>query len=75
MTNIVNYLLQHLTTNGKIDWEKIYPNIDLAETLSCVKGEMIKKQEKEKVSLDGGVIDYKNIEFADVKDLLWWYDL
>ena len=59
----------------KIDWEKIYPNIDLAETLSCVKGEMIKKQEKEKVSLDGGVIDYKNIEFADVKDLLWWYDL
>ena len=58
-----------------IDYEKIYPNIDLAETLSCVKGEMIKKQEKEKVSLDGGVIDYKNIEFADVKDLLWWYDL
>ena len=67
--------LDYNNNRYKIDWEKIYPNIDLAETLSCVKGEMIKKQEKEKVSLDGGVIDYKSIEFADVKDLLWWYDV
>jgi hypothetical protein len=58
-----------------IDYEKIYPNIDLAETLSCVKGEMIKKQEEEKVSFDSEVIDYKEIEFDDVKDLLWWYEV
>ena len=58
-----------------IDYKNIYPNIDLAETLSCVRGEMIKKQEKAKVTFDSGEIDYKEIEFNDVKDLLWWYEV
>jgi hypothetical protein len=52
--------------------KKIYKNIDLAETLSCLNGKMITKQEKDKVIFEEKEINLKKIKFNDIKDLIWW---
>ncbi|MFQ6071240.1 MAG: DNA methyltransferase, partial [Methanosarcinales archaeon] len=57
----------------KIDFSKIYPNIDLAETLSNLTGKAIKKIEKNAVVLEGGKkIEFDNIDFNLIKPLIWW---
>ena len=57
----------------KINFEEIYPNIDLAETLSNLTGKWIKKIEKNAVIFeDGGKIDFDNIDFNLIKPLIWW---
>ncbi|MEM3431670.1 MAG: site-specific DNA-methyltransferase, partial [Candidatus Micrarchaeia archaeon] len=61
----------------KIDFDKIYPNIDIAETLSFIKGMWIKKIGKDHVLLkdyNGNEvrIDYNNIDFKTIKPLIWW---
>ncbi|MDR3244465.1 MAG: site-specific DNA-methyltransferase [Elusimicrobiota bacterium] len=75
-----------LSVNGEtidIDFDKLYPNIDFAETISCIRGLPIKKITKTGVLLDGEneerKTDYKNmtanekIEFIKLlKPLLWW---
>jgi len=57
----------------KINFEEIYPNIDLAETLSNLTGKWIKKIEKNAVIFeDGSRIDSDNIDFNLIKPLIWW---
>lgn len=77
-----------LEVNGdrlEIDFDKLYPNIDFAETISNLLGLPIKKITKTSVILRDGEIekeiktDYKNmtnkekLEFIRLlKPLLWW---
>jgi len=57
----------------KINFDEIYPNIDLAETLSNLTGKWIKKIEKNTVIFeDGSRIDFDNIDFKVIKPLIWW---
>ncbi|MEM3277322.1 MAG: site-specific DNA-methyltransferase [Metallosphaera sp.] len=55
----------------------IYPSVDIAESLSLVKGMWIKRIGKDYVILkdDNGnevKIDYNNIDFKTIKPLIWW---
>ena len=53
--------------------EEIHQKIDVAETLSCVKAKMIKKLEQNKVIFeDGKEINFNQIDFNDIKSLIWW---
>jgi len=57
----------------KIDLNKLYPNIDIAETLSNLTGKWIKKINSEDVEFtDGSKINTKNIDYKDIKPLIWW---
>ncbi|MCD6214806.1 MAG: site-specific DNA-methyltransferase, partial [Candidatus Desulfofervidus sp.] len=57
----------------KINFEEIYPNIDLAETLSNLTGKWIKKIEKNVVIFEDGIkIDFDDIDFNLIKPLIWW---
>ena len=57
----------------KINFEEIYPNIDLAETLSNLTGKAIKKIEKNVVIFEDGIkIDFDDIDFNLIKPLIWW---
>jgi adenine-specific DNA-methyltransferase len=61
--------------NGKIkiDLNKLYPNIDIAETLSNLTGKWIKRVEKDQVEFeDGGKIDIKDLDYKLIKPLIWW---
>jgi adenine specific DNA methylase Mod len=57
----------------KVDLSKLYPDIDIAETLSNLKGKWIKKITKEEVELeDGEKTDLGNLDYKDIKHLIWW---
>ena len=57
----------------RIDFSKLYPNIDLAETLSNLLGKPIRKIEKYAVELEGGKrIEFEDINFRMVKPFIWW---
>ncbi|MCL5793454.1 MAG: site-specific DNA-methyltransferase [Candidatus Thermoplasmatota archaeon] len=57
----------------KIKFDEIYPNIDLAETLSNLKGKFIKRIERDSVVFeDGEKISFKDIDFQTIKPLIWW---
>jgi len=69
----------------KVDLNKIYPNIDIAETLSNLTGKWIKKISDGEVEFeDGTKIDNKNFEYVKypngetepfyklIKPLIWW---
>jgi len=57
----------------EIDLTNIYPSVDIAETLSNMKGKKIKQIDKEKVVFqDGETVDFNKIAFEDVKPLIWW---
>ena len=61
--------------NNKIsvDFSKLYPDIDLAETLSCVKGKFIKSQTAESVTFtDGETVKFDELDYRDVLPLIWW---
>jgi hypothetical protein len=54
---------------------KIYPEkqIDIAETLSNLKGKWIKRISENEVELEGGEkIDIKNLDYRSIKNLIWW---
>jgi hypothetical protein len=56
-----------------VDFSKLYDNVDIAETLSCITGENITKVGKDFVVLDKtGKIDYKDIPFKMIKRLVVW---
>jgi adenine specific DNA methylase Mod len=56
-----------------IDFSKIYPGIDLTETLSNLTGKAIKKATKEYVVFDDGEkIEFDNLDFNLIKPLIWW---
>lgn len=53
--------------------DRLYPDIDLAETLSCVTGKPIKRITAEAVEFrDGTRADLVNPEWELVKPLIWW---
>jgi hypothetical protein len=59
----------------KVDLTKIYPEkqIDIAETLSNLKGKWIKRISENEVEFeDGEKIDIKNLDYRSIKNLIWW---
>ena len=57
----------------KVDLAKLYPNIDIAETLSNLTGKWIKKVRGEEVELeDGTKINIKDLDYKLIKPLIWW---
>lgn len=56
-----------------VDFAKLYPEIDWAETLSCVKGKFIKTITADSVTFaDGETIKFNKIDYRDVLPLVWW---
>jgi hypothetical protein len=57
----------------RVDLNKIYPNIDIAETLSNITGKWIKKIEEGEVEFkDGSKINIKDLDYKLIKPLIWW---
>ena len=71
-------MLQTLEVNYKknkvdVDLNKIYPAIDIAETLSNLSGKWIKKISQDSVEFeDGEVIKLKDLDYRLIKPLIWW---
>jgi adenine-specific DNA-methyltransferase len=65
----------------KVDLSKLYPNIDVAETISNLTGKWIKKitplaplQEGnyEVEFEDGSLVNTKDLDYKLIKPLIWW---
>jgi len=65
----------------RVDLSKLYPNIDLAETLSCLTGKWIRRIHPSKSDPtkpgtvefeDGTTVDLVNPPWELVKPLVWW---
>jgi adenine specific DNA methylase Mod len=57
----------------KVDLSKLYDNIDIAETLSNLKGKWIKRIGKNFVEFeDGERVDTSNLDYREIKPLIWW---
>jgi len=57
----------------KVDLTKLYPNIDIAETLSNLTGKWIKKISDTEVEFeDGTKINIKDLDYKFIKPLIWW---
>jgi len=63
----------------KVDLNKLYPNIDIAETLSNLTGKWIKKikedEDKSATVLefeDGSKVNMKDLDYKLIKPLIWW---
>ncbi len=57
----------------KIDVTKLYPDVDIAESLSNLLGKKIAKLTKTQVTFtDNETIDLTNLELATIKPLIWW---
>ncbi len=56
-----------------VDFLKLYPNIDIPETLSNLLGRWIKKITSDFVEFeDGERIELKNLDYKLIKLLIWW---
>jgi len=57
----------------KVDLAKLYPNIDISETLSNLLGKWLKKITPEYVEFeDGEKINTKELDYKLIKPLIWW---
>jgi adenine specific DNA methylase Mod len=66
----------------KVDLSKIYSNIDIAETISNLKGKWIKRITENEVELadydeEGKAkyiekVDLENLDYKEIKKLIWW---
>ena len=57
----------------KVDLDKLYPNIDIAETLSNLTGKWIKKISEGEVEFeDGTKVNTKDLDYRLIKPLIWW---
>jgi hypothetical protein len=57
----------------KVDLNKLYNGIDIAETLSNLTGKWIKRITADSVEFDDGeVVDTKNLDWKRIKPLIWW---
>lgn len=57
----------------KVDLSKLYPNIDIAETLSNLTGKWIKKIRDGEVEFEEGTkINTKDLDYRLIKPLIWW---
>jgi adenine-specific DNA-methyltransferase len=67
--------LDYENNKVKVDLIKIYPEkqIDIAETLSNLKGKWIKRISEDEVEFeDGEKLDVKNLDYRSIKNLIWW---
>ena len=56
-----------------VDLSKLYPNIDIAETLSNLTGKWIKAIKEGEVEFaDGSIINTANLDYKLIKPLIWW---
>jgi hypothetical protein len=56
-----------------VDITKLYPNIDIAETLSDFTGKWIKRVSGAEVEFeDGTKINTKDLDYKFIKPLIWW---
>ena len=62
--------------NAKVVFEKLYPDVDIAETLSNLSGKHIKQLFEDKVVFeDGSEVIYDEMTFEKypwIKPLIWW---
>jgi len=57
----------------KVDLSKLYPNIDITETLSNLTGKWIKRISDDEVEFeDGTKINTKDLDYKLIKPLIWW---
>lgn len=57
----------------QVDLSKLYDNIDIAETLSNLRGKWIKRITPHYVEFeDGERVDFKNLDYRLIKPLIWW---
>jgi len=57
----------------KVDLNKLYPNIDIAETLSNLTGKWIRKIKEDEVEFeDGSKVNIKDLDYKLIKPLIWW---
>ena len=57
----------------KVDLSKLYPDIDIAETLSNLTGKWIKAIKDNEVEFsDGSKIDTSDLDYKLIKPLIWW---
>ncbi len=57
----------------KVDLTKLYPNIDIPETLSNLMGKDIKAIKEDEVEFtDGTSINTKDLDYNLIKPLIWW---
>jgi len=57
----------------KVGLNKLYPDIDIAETLSNLTGKWIKKINDNEVEFeDGTKINTKDLDYKLIKPLVWW---
>jgi adenine-specific DNA-methyltransferase len=67
--------LDYENNKVKVDLTKIYPEkqIDIAETLSNLKGKWIKRINKDEVEFeDGEKVNIQNLDYRSIKNLIWW---
>lgn len=57
----------------KVDLAKLYENIDIAETLSNIRGKWVKRIAPDSLEFeDGEKVDIKNLDYRLIKPLIWW---
>lgn len=68
--------IDYKSENAKIVFEKLYPDVDIAETLSNLSGKHIKQVFEDKVVfVDGTEVIYNEMTFEKypwIKPLIWW---
>jgi adenine specific DNA methylase Mod len=65
--------IDYKSNKVKMDLEKLHPNVDIAETLSNLKGKWIKKFNEDEVEFEEREkVDLKNLDYKDIKKLIWW---
>jgi len=57
----------------KVDLSKLYPSIDIAETLSNLTGKWIERVGADEVEFeDRTKINIKDLDYKLIKPLIWW---
>ncbi|MFP3256991.1 MAG: site-specific DNA-methyltransferase [Candidatus Nanopusillus acidilobi] len=65
--------IDHKNRKVKVCLNKLYPNIDIAETLSNITGKWIKKIKEDEVEFeDGSKVNIKDLDYKLIKPLIWW---
>ncbi|MBP6977628.1 MAG: site-specific DNA-methyltransferase [Lentimicrobiaceae bacterium] len=65
--------IDYVKDKVRVDLTKLYPNIDIAETLSNLTGKWIKKISDSDVEFEDGTrINIKDLDYKLIKSLIWW---
>jgi len=65
--------IDYKSNKVRVNLTKLYPDIDIAETLSNLTGKWIKKIADGEVEFtDGTKINTKDLDYKIIKPLIWW---